>query len=393
MVSDVTFGWGLLMAAGSLSGFCSGLLGIGGGLIIVPVLIFGLPLLGEVSPELAKIAMATSLASVIPSSLASTQAHASRNNIDWELWAAMAPSIVIGGMLISLVIEQISAVLLIMLYVAFALITAGRLLRSASAAPGPVIELTASRLVAMSGKGVIGGAIATALGLGVGFFAVPILSRFMAMPRAIGTTSALALPMAIAGVAGYVFAPTPQGCAGCTGYTHIPAVAAISICAVLAAPLGAQASQKLPVARLRQSFAILLIFGALSLLHKKLPEISAEAHAALSLTVPSWSEADAPAAAPNWLGAHGQEVRRGRGWRSISGSAPAQTVMPEAGDAAGGGPSTVPLPTPSAQRFRTGSAATTVRRRPAARTRTPQSLCRTPAPPTSPDLLQTLYGR
>ena len=392
MVSEVTFGWGLLMAAGSLSGFCSGLLGIGGGLIIVPVLIFGLPLLGEGSPELAKIAMATSLASVIPSSLASTQAHASRDNIDWELWAAMAPSIVVGGILISLGIEHISAVLLIMLYVAFALITAGRLLRHASAAAGPTIELTASRLAAMSGKGVIGGAIATALGLGVGFFAVPILSRFIAMPRAIGTTSALALPMAIAGVAGYVFAPTPQGCAGCTGYTHIPAVAAISICAVLAAPLGAQASQKLPVARLRQTFAVLLIFGALSLLHKKLPEISAQAHAALSLTVPSWSEADAPAAAPSWLGENGREVREDPAGEQNSASAPAQTEVPEVGDAAAGEPRAVPLPVPSARRFRTGSAASTARRRPAATTRTPPSPA-APATRPSPDLLQTLYGR
>jgi uncharacterized protein len=392
MVSEVAFGWGLLMAAGSLSGFCSGLLGIGGGLIIVPVLIFGLPLLGEGSPELVKIAMATSLASVIPSSLASTQAHASRGNIDWELWAAMAPSIVIGGILISLGIEHISAVLLIMLYVAFALMTAGRLLRSASAAPGPVIELTASRLAAMSGKGVIGGAIATALGLGVGFFAVPILSRFMAMPRAIGTTSALALPMAIAGVAGYVFAPTPQGCGGCTGYTHIPAVAAISICAVLAAPLGAQASQKLPVARLRQSFAILLIFGAVSLLHKKLPEISAEAHAALSLTVPSWSEPDAPAAAPSWLGAHGQEVSEGLTGDQSPASAPTQTVMPEVSDADPDRPQAAPLPPPSARSLRTGSAALTVRRRPAARTRTPPAPA-APAARPSPALLQTLYGR
>jgi uncharacterized membrane protein YfcA len=79
-------GWGLLIAAGWLTGFCSGLLGIGGGLVVVPAMIVGLPMLGVSGSELSKIATATSLLLVIPTSIASAQAHASRGSLDWACW-------------------------------------------------------------------------------------------------------------------------------------------------------------------------------------------------------------------------------------------------------------------------------------------------------------------
>src|SRR5262245_31796932 len=97
MASAHAFGWEVLISAGWLTGFCSGLLGIGGGLIIIPALIAGLPMIGIESAELAKVAMATSLTLIVPTALASTQAHAARRSVDWALWAVMAPSILAGG--------------------------------------------------------------------------------------------------------------------------------------------------------------------------------------------------------------------------------------------------------------------------------------------------------
>jgi len=82
-------GWGVLVCSGWLTGFCSGLLSIGGGLIIVPALVLALPMVGLSGGEQAKVAMATSPVLIIPTSIASSQAHAARGNVDWALWGAM----------------------------------------------------------------------------------------------------------------------------------------------------------------------------------------------------------------------------------------------------------------------------------------------------------------
>jgi uncharacterized protein len=295
-------GWGALVGSGWLTGFCSGLLGIGGGLVIVPALVFALPMVGVNGGELAKVAIATSLVLIIPTSIASSQAHAARGNVDWALWATMAPSIVGGGLLASMAVQHISASLLILLFAGFALSSAWRLLMGAGPSAVPLKELSPLSLAAMSVKGALGGALSTALGTGVAFFAVPVLSRFAPLAHAIGTASALALPMAVAGAAGYLLAPQPPGCMTCTGYVHLPAVAAIGVAAVLAAPVGAQLTAMLPARRLRQLFALLLIAGTVGLLQKKLPELSAEAQASLAFPRIAWAEQSTPATAPAWLG-------------------------------------------------------------------------------------------
>lgn len=296
------FGWGVLVGSGWLTGFCSGLLGIGGGLVIVPALLFALPMLGVSGGELAKVAIATSLVLIIPTSIASSQAHAARGNVDWGLWGAMAPSIVAGGLLAAMAVQHINASLLTLLFAGFALISAWRLLVRAAPSAAPLAELTPLSLAVMSVKGGLGGALSTALGTGVAFFAIPVLSRFTPLARAIGTASALALPMAVAGAAGYLLAPQPSGCTACTGYVHLPAVAAVGVATVLAAPVGAQLTEILPARRLRQLFALLLIGGTVGLLQKKLPDLSAEAHASLAFTRIPWAAQSEPATAPSWIG-------------------------------------------------------------------------------------------
>jgi uncharacterized protein len=307
MSSADAVGWGLLVSAGWLTGFLSGLLGIGGGLVIVPALILGLPLVGAGGDELAKVAIATSLVLIIPTSLASSQAHAARRNLDWELWAAMAPSIVAGGLVAAMLVQHISAALLTLLFAGFALISAWRLLRNSALSATANIAPTRLGLAGMAVKAFLGGALSTALGTGVAFFAVPILSRWIPLARAIGTASALALPMAIAGAAGYLLAPQPVGCAACTGYVHFPAVAAVGVGTVLAAPVGAQLTAVWPARRLRQLFALLLIAGTIALLPKTLPKLAGNARASLAVPPLAWSNQNAPAVAPSWLAARQQQ--------------------------------------------------------------------------------------
>jgi uncharacterized membrane protein YfcA len=301
-------GWSLLVGAGWLTGFLSGLLGIGGGLVIVPALIFGLPLVGVSGDELAKVAIATSLVLIIPTSLAGSQAHAARGNLDWELWAAMAPSIVAGGLVAAMLVQHISAGLLTLLFAGFAFVSAWRILRNSLPSAAADMALTRFGLAGMALKAFGGGALSTALGTGVAFFAVPILSRWVPLARAIGTASALALPMAIAGAAGYLLAPQPTGCAACTGYVHFQAVAAVGVGTVLAAPLGAQLTAVLPARRLRQLFALLLIAGTIALLPRTLPQLAAKAQTSFAIPLRSWLSESRPAIAPAWLSGRQEQL-------------------------------------------------------------------------------------
>jgi uncharacterized membrane protein YfcA len=82
-ISTLTAGWPLLVAVGCLSGFFSGLLGVGGGMMLVPALIAALPMLGVHGTEIAKIAIATSVATIIPTAVASAQQHGAKGAIDW----------------------------------------------------------------------------------------------------------------------------------------------------------------------------------------------------------------------------------------------------------------------------------------------------------------------
>ena len=267
--------WSSLVLLGCLSGFLSGLLGIGSGMILIPALIVSLPHLGIAGPEVTRIAMATSLAVIIPTSIASTQMHALKGSIDWRLLLLFGPSIVAGASIAPAFAGKVSGPCLTGLFILFALYSAWGAMRSRTAPKNIAAAAGHSAPFRMAVAGLIGGAFSALLGLGVAFFSVPILSRLTSVQRAIGTAAALGLPMAIAGAIGYLLSPTPAECRwGCAGFIYLPAVAAISISAVLAAPIGARLTQILPVVVLRRLFAVFLITAAGYLTYKTLPIVS-----------------------------------------------------------------------------------------------------------------------
>jgi len=185
--------FGFLVLLGCLSGFVSGLLGVGGGTVLVPALIAGLPVLGVDGPELPKIAMATSLALVVPTAVASAQTHASKGAVDWSLLGLLCPSIVAGSFVAGVFAKGLSTQLLCALFVGFAIHAAWSLLQRRGAPPAQGSQ-AGSRpgLIRITATGALGGAFASLLGLGVAFFAVPVMTRFIALPRAIGTAAACA---------------------------------------------------------------------------------------------------------------------------------------------------------------------------------------------------------
>ena len=266
------FGLVFLTILGCVSGFSAGLLGIGGGLVTVPALIFALPHFGVSGPEIPKIAMATSLALIVPTSIASTQTHAARGAVDWPMLVTLAPSIVAGAFLASVLAPAFNAHLVVLIFVTFAVVTAWRLIHGNETRPEQTCGAgTPPDPLSIAVKGVAGGGLAAAMGIGGAFFIIPILVRFISMQRAIGTASALAIPLSLAGGAGYILAEAPAGCQqGCVGYVFFPAVAAAGISAVLAAPFGAWLTQHSPVVALRRLFALFLICAAGNLAYKSI---------------------------------------------------------------------------------------------------------------------------
>lgn len=144
--------WALLIAAGSVAGFSAGLLGGSGAFIIVPVLIIGLPqFTGAALPQ---IAIATSLTVLIPTSIASAQAHSARGTVDVRMCGLLAPSITAGGLLGARIAPHMNASVLMLLFVGFALIAARRFFRRpASAAPAERRPLTRAGAAVMMTKG------------------------------------------------------------------------------------------------------------------------------------------------------------------------------------------------------------------------------------------------
>jgi uncharacterized membrane protein YfcA len=266
--------WGFFAALGCLSGLLAGLLGIGGGLIVVPGLIFGLPLLGVSGPEVPKIAVATSLALVIPTGLASVQTHAAKGAVGFRYAALLAPAVIAGSFLAALLARFLDSRLILFAFAGFAIVFAARLLRQNEAA-APAKPERAGKAAALALKVMGGSALACLLGLGGGFFSVPLLSRFLPMKTAIGTSSLLGLPLAAAGVAGYLLGPKPAGCeTACAGAIFVPALAGIGVLSVLTAPLGANLAHLLPVPLLKRVFAGLLLLTAASLTFKAMPPVN-----------------------------------------------------------------------------------------------------------------------
>jgi len=252
--------WTLCLCIGLCSGFLAGLLGVGGGTVIVPALILGARLLGIGADDATPVAMATSLAIVIPTSISSARAHAARGSIDWCAFRRLAPGIAAGALAGTVAACTVGGRLPLAAFIGFALwATWGLLTRRADrteADRGAVLPGQA----ALCRHSLAIGLLSSLAGVGGGLLSVPLLAHYLPMKRAIGTAAALGLPLAAAGLSGYLLAGHPVQCAaGCIGLVFLPAVLGVSLTAIAAAPLGASLAHHLPVRRLRQAFAGLLL--------------------------------------------------------------------------------------------------------------------------------------
>jgi uncharacterized protein len=257
----------VLLVAGLVVGFLAGLLGIGGGMLLVPVLSWVFAAQGLPPHLVLKCAIATSLATILFTSVSSIRAHHAHGAIRWPIAARLAPGLLLGALLGAQVTAALPARPLAAIFAAFIGWSAWNMWRDRKPKPGGQLPGTSGLLAA---GGVIG-ALSALLGAGGAFLSVPFMVRGNVPVRnAVATSAALGLPIAAAGAVGYVLAgrTVPQIAAGMLGYLHLPALLSVAATSMLSAPLGARTAHRIDTGQLKRVFAVLLALLAASMLHK-----------------------------------------------------------------------------------------------------------------------------
>ena len=258
----------VLLLAGAAAGFLSGLLGIGGGLLVVAALSLALPALGVPGAEVMRVSVATSMATIVLTLLVSATAHIRRGTVVWSSWIWLAPGMVIGGVVGAHLAQLLSARTLRWGITAFCALTAWRMAfgRKASESAQGSGAAPRSPWLLSAGAGI--GAISAMVGVGGGSMTVPLLVSLGVRPiQAVSTSAVCGLVIAIAGAVSYalsVHAPPQALPWGSVGYLYLPAAAVAAAGSMTLAPVGTRAAHALPSTALRRVFALfLLVVGGL----------------------------------------------------------------------------------------------------------------------------------
>lgn len=257
---------GSCVGIGVVSGFLGGLLGIGGGVVIVPLLIVLLDLLAFLPPDdVTAVAVATSLGCVLFTSLSAALAQIRARMVDWSIVRRWAPFLVAGSLLSGPVATALPVgafrgfIGLFLLFVAFVMLTRWR--------PSPHRQPPGVGLSALLGT--TGGLVSGMAGIGGGNVIVPTLIYFnVPVHRATATSSTLGVPIALAGTLGFVGVGFDQQLGpGMVGYLYVPGFLAIVTAAVLTAPLGVKTAHAVAAQPLRRLFGLLLVVASSRMLY------------------------------------------------------------------------------------------------------------------------------
>jgi uncharacterized membrane protein YfcA len=236
----------------------AGLLGVGGGLLVVPALIVIWQGVAPALTQSVQLAIGTSLAIIALTSLSSVRAHQRRGAVMWPLFWRLAPGIAVGAWLGAMLAVGLPGIALKQLFGGFELLVAAQMglnLRH------PVVRRGLPAMPALGLAGMAIGGVSSLLGIGGGTLTVPFLSWCgVAMHKAVATSAACGLPIAVAGAITYAVMGWGAGGlpAAAAGYLYLPALAGVATASVLCAPLGARLAHRLPTVVLRRLFAMFL---------------------------------------------------------------------------------------------------------------------------------------
>lgn len=256
-----------LAVLGACTGFCAGLLGIGGGMLLVPFLTFLFTYEGFPAAMVTHMAIATSMATILFTSLSSVRAHHQRGAVLWPVVWRLAPGIFLGALLGGKVFTGLKTGVLALLFVVFISYSAYQMLKNRKPKPSRQLPGTPGML----GAGGVIGFLSSLVGAGGGFVSVPFMSWCnVSMHNAVATSAALGFPIALFTTLNNIWnthaiTGLPSGS---LGYIHLPALACIAFASILTAPLGAKVAHQLDVQQLKKVFSYVLFALASYMLYR-----------------------------------------------------------------------------------------------------------------------------
>lgn len=254
------------LVLGAFVGFFAGLLGVGGGGIMVPILTTMFAAQGFPREHMVHLALGTSMAAIVLTSISSLRAHHAHGAVRWDIVKGIAPGVLFGTFAGTFIAASAPTRPLAIFFGCFMAYVSVQMILNVK--PKPSRELPGAGGLAGVGAGI--GVISALVAIGGGSLSVPFMTWCnVRMQNAIGTSAAIGLPIALAGAAGYLIngwgsAGLPDGS---LGYVFVPALVLISVVSFFTAPLGARLAHRLPVATLKKIFAGVLILLSAKMLH------------------------------------------------------------------------------------------------------------------------------
>lgn len=261
----VLSGWILCLLGGSIAGLLAGMLGIGGGLVVVPLLIYLLPELGVQTELVVPMAVATSLATICMTTMSSARSHIRHGQVSWFWVRRVIPGLMAGAVVGAWLATELAPVILQRVFAVVLIVLSIRMMIPQRT--GEPLEGISKRLLAIISAVI--GSLAALVGIGGGALTVPFLQRLrVPIRQAIAVSSVGSLSIGFSAVIMFILLGQNNVAAGggSLGYVHGPSWIAISIASVLFAPLGAALTQRIAIRRLQQGFAAFLVIVAANLL-------------------------------------------------------------------------------------------------------------------------------
>lgn len=256
----------LLLAIGAFAGVIAGLLGVGGGIVLVPAFFYMFEHLGYGGPKLMQVCVATSLATIVVTSLRSVLAHNRKGAVDWAILRLWAPGIVLGAIAGVVVASSMKSVALQAVFGVLGLIVGVYMaLGRSDWRLGQAMPVGATRGVLSS----LMGFLSVLMGIGGGTFGVPMMTLYnMPIHRAVATASGFGMIIAVPSVIGFLFLPVDQAPPYTLGAINIPAFLLVVGTTYLATPWGVKLAHSMNPKPLKRAFAVFLVLVALNMLRK-----------------------------------------------------------------------------------------------------------------------------
>ncbi|HEU4776272.1 MAG TPA: sulfite exporter TauE/SafE family protein [Telluria sp.] len=257
----------ILLLMGTFGGFAAGLLGVGGGMVLVPFVTMIFTARGFPPAMVVHMAIATSLGTILFTSLSSVRAHHAHGAVRWPVVLLLAPGIVLGSWIGPWLAKQLNTSLLALVFGLFVAASATQMILNRKPSASRELPRAPGMFAVGAGIGIVAGLV----GAGGGFLSVPFMSWCnVKMHNAVATSAALGFPIALSGTLSNMYYGwnAPGLPAWSLGYIYVPALLVIAAASVVMAPFGARMAHRMPVAKLKRIFAGILYCLAAYMLYK-----------------------------------------------------------------------------------------------------------------------------